>query len=102
MLARTSLVALLLSASARASRSGLEQMEHLVIFMQENRAYDHYYGSLQGVRGFNNRATHPLASGLPAMYQPSGSSEGYTLPVRFVGGRVCVCQNQARRAAFPE
>ena len=56
--------------------------EHIVIFMQENRAYDHYYGTLQGVRGFNNRAMHPLRSGLPAVYQPSDilNASVYQLP----------------------
>ena len=28
--------------------------EHVVILMQENRSFDHCYGTLQGVRGFND------------------------------------------------
>ncbi len=28
--------------------------EHIVILMQENRSFDHTYGTLQGVRGFND------------------------------------------------
>lgn len=35
--------------------------EHVVILMQENRSFDHCYGSLQGVRGFND----PRAMTLP-------------------------------------
>ena len=35
--------------------------EHVVILMQENRSFDHCYGSLQGVRGFND----PRAINLP-------------------------------------
>ncbi|TDE17528.1 phosphocholine-specific phospholipase C [Dyadobacter psychrotolerans] len=35
--------------------------EHVVILMQENRSFDHAYGSLQGVRGFND----PRAIRLP-------------------------------------
>jgi phospholipase C len=35
--------------------------EHIVILMQENRSFDHCYGSLQGVRGFND----PRAMTLP-------------------------------------
>ena len=27
--------------------------EHVVLLMQENRSFDHTYGTLQGVRGFN-------------------------------------------------
>src|SRR5436189_5328382 len=28
--------------------------EHVVLLMQENRSFDHTYGTLQGVRGFND------------------------------------------------
>lgn len=35
--------------------------EHVVFLMQENRSFDHTYGSLQGVRGFND----PRAIDLP-------------------------------------
>ncbi len=35
--------------------------EHVVILMQENRSFDHSYGTLQGVRGFND----PRAISLP-------------------------------------
>src|SRR5690606_2354683 len=35
--------------------------EHIVVLMQENRSFDHCYGSLQGVRGFND----PRAIRLP-------------------------------------
>ncbi|PRY54016.1 phospholipase C [Knoellia remsis] len=37
---------------------GLEQVEHVILLMQENRSYDHYYGTLRGVRGYGDR--HPL------------------------------------------
>ena len=35
--------------------------EHVVILMQENRSFDHAYGTLRGVRGFND----PRAVSLP-------------------------------------
>src|ERR1700743_2693953 len=35
--------------------------EHIVFLMQENRSFDHIFGSLQGVRGFND----PRAIRLP-------------------------------------
>ncbi len=39
--------------AARASAAGsLDQVKHVVIFMQENRSFDHYYGTLSGVSGF--------------------------------------------------
>lgn len=34
--------------------------EHVVILMQENRSFDHSYGSLPGVRGFNDPRAHLL------------------------------------------
>ena len=50
--------------------------------MQENRAYDHYYGTHQGVRGFNDRAALPVRSGLNTFYQPTDQSNlaEYMLP----------------------
>ena len=44
-----------------ASRTGsLQDVEHIVILMQENRSFDHYYGTMRGVRGFGDRMTIPL------------------------------------------
>ncbi|OWA21423.1 phospholipase C, phosphocholine-specific [Streptomyces sp. CS159] len=41
-------------------RSGsIEDVEHIVVLMQENRSFDHYFGSLRGVRGFGD--PHPVA-----------------------------------------
>lgn len=44
---------------------------------------DHYFGSLKGVRGFNDRNTQPMASGLPnSFYQPVDQEDlsQYMLP----------------------
>jgi phospholipase C len=35
----------------------------VVILMQENRAFDHYFGTLAGVRGFGDRFPIPLPEG---------------------------------------
>ncbi len=34
---------------------GIDQIEHVVVFMQENRSFDHYFGHLSGVLGYNDR-----------------------------------------------
>ena len=34
--------------------AGLNDIEHVVILMQENRSFDHYFGTLSGVRGFSD------------------------------------------------
>ncbi|MBC8922225.1 phospholipase C, phosphocholine-specific, partial [Escherichia coli] len=43
------------------------------IFMQENRSFDHYFGGLRGVRGFNDPRPHLLPSGAPVCQQPPAS-----------------------------
>jgi phospholipase C len=34
----------------------LSDVEHVVIFIQENRSFDHYFGSFHGVRGFSDQS----------------------------------------------
>ena len=70
-------------ATPAATVSGsIADVKHVVIFMQENRAFDHYYGSLAGVRGFADRVPAPLPGGARNVwYQPyTGNSAGYMLP----------------------
>jgi phospholipase C len=57
-------IAVLSSTGIQAKPTGtLKDMEHVVLFMQENRPFDHYFGVLKGVRGFNDRAAPNLPSG---------------------------------------
>ncbi len=45
-------------------RSGsLADVGHVVILTQENRSFDHYFGTLRGVRGFGDRFPIPLPGG---------------------------------------
>ncbi len=37
---------------ARLTRSPVSDIEHVVVLMQENRSFDHYFGAMPGVRGF--------------------------------------------------
>jgi phospholipase C len=53
----------------------LEDVQHVVILMQENRSFDHYFGALRGVRGFGDRHPLPLANGKPVWYQSDGEKE---------------------------
>ncbi len=55
------------SAIARAwaidadKRTGtIKDVDHVVILMQENRSFDHYFGTMNGVRGFADRFPIPL------------------------------------------
>ncbi|GAN59369.1 hypothetical protein ACI01nite_17180 [Acetobacter cibinongensis] len=55
--------------------------EHVVILMQENRSFDHVFGTLQGVRGFNDPRAIRQPDGVPVFAQTSKSGETY-LPWR--------------------
>jgi phospholipase C len=43
------------AASVAPAGSDLGAVEHLVFLMQENRSFDHYFGSYPGVRGFDDK-----------------------------------------------
>lgn len=43
----------------RVRSRSLQDLEHVVVFMQENRSFDHYFGTLPGVRGFGDRFPAP-------------------------------------------
>src|SRR5262249_17357877 len=58
----------------------IEDVEHIVILMQENRSFDHYFGTLRGVRGFGDPRAVTLPSGKSVWYQSNGTTE--TLPFR--------------------
>ena len=57
----------------RATRS-LRDVEHVVVLMQENRSFDHYFGVMRGVRGFGDPHPATLPSGRPVWYQADGAS----------------------------
>jgi phospholipase C len=58
-------------AAAPARRTGsIMDVEHVVILMQENRSFDHYFGTLRGVRGFSDPRAVTLPSGKPVWQQP--------------------------------
>jgi phospholipase C len=61
------------AASIKAAGSDLGAIEHVIFFMQENRSFDHYYGSYPGVRGFDDHPAHSL--GAFAQAWPGGAAE---------------------------
>ncbi|GAC1620188.1 MAG: phospholipase C, phosphocholine-specific [Nevskia sp.] len=58
-----------LAVPANHRTGSIRDVEHVVILMQENRSFDHYFGTLAGVRGYGDRFPVPLASGKPVWYQ---------------------------------
>ena len=68
-------------ALAEPKPAKLTDIDHLVFLMQENRSFDHYYGTLAGVRGFGDAHPVMLPDGRPVFFQPDRSQrDGYVLP----------------------
>jgi phospholipase C len=51
--------------------------DHIVILMQENRSFDHAFGSLRGVRGFNDPRAMRLANGNSVFVQTDEAGNSY-------------------------
>jgi phospholipase C len=64
------------------NRTGtIEDVEHIVFMMQENRSFDHYFGTLRGVRGYGDPRTINLPTGKSVWHQPDPSNpDGYVMP----------------------
>jgi phospholipase C len=76
--------------AAPAKCGQLSEIEHVVIFINENRSFDSYYGTYRGVRGFRDRAALTLkdGSGKPIFSQPFPGPTGepyggYLMPFHF-------------------
>lgn len=52
--------------------------EHIVILMQENRSFDHCFGTLQGVRGFNDPRAITLPDRKPVWLQTDKEGKTYS------------------------
>jgi phospholipase C len=68
---------------ANRRTGSLRDVEHIVVLMQENRSFDHYFGTLRGVRGFGDPRPVTLPSGKPVWYQSDGTKD--VLPFRPAG-----------------
>ena len=59
----------------------INEIKHIVLLMQENRSFDHYFGTLSGVRGFSDPSAMRLPGGQPVFRQPDpGHPDGCLLP----------------------
>ncbi len=87
-------IAKALAIPANDATRTIQDVEHVVILMQENRPFDHHFGTLRGVRGFNDpRAVNihlPRVNGstVPAsvFLQPAGAasvSAGFAVPPNY-------------------
>ncbi|HEY4275156.1 MAG TPA: phospholipase C, phosphocholine-specific [Rhizomicrobium sp.] len=62
-----------LAVPARRVTGTIKDVKHIVILMQENRSFDHYFGTMNGVRGFGDRHTVPLPDGRSIWEQKNAS-----------------------------
>lgn len=61
--------------------ASLRDIRHVVLMLQENRSFDHYFGTMAGVRGFDDPQALRLASGRDVFHQPDPEHpDGYLLP----------------------
>jgi phospholipase C len=67
-------IARALAIPANRTTRTLKDVEHIVVLMQENRSFDHYYGVMRGVRGFGDPHPVTLPSGKPVWYQAEGAT----------------------------
>jgi phospholipase C len=66
---------------ADAAPSRLNDIDHFIILMQENRSFDHYFGALRGVRGFDDSKAAVLPNGQSVFRQPDAvHPDGFVLP----------------------
>ncbi|MGB9416552.1 MAG: phospholipase C, phosphocholine-specific [Acidobacteriaceae bacterium] len=74
-------IARALEIPANHATGTIADVEHIVFLMQENRSFDHYFGTLRGVRGFGDPRAVRLPSGDPVWQQPDEkNADGYVLP----------------------
>jgi phospholipase C len=66
-------IAKALAQPAQLRTGTIRDVEHVVILMQENRSFDHYFGALRGVRGFGDPRPLMLPNGDSVFRQPSAS-----------------------------
>jgi phospholipase C len=62
-------------------QGSFRDIEHVVLLMQENRSFDHYFGTMAGVRGFGDPDALRLSNGRSVFYQPDPQNpDGFLLP----------------------
>jgi len=56
-------IARALAIPANNHTGTINDVEHVIFMMQENRSFDHYFGTLRGVRGFGDPRAVTLSNG---------------------------------------
>ena len=85
-------IAKALAIPANDKTHSIKDVEHVVVLMQENRPFDHHFGTLRGVRGYSDpravKINLPLKNGtgttpVSVFLQPAGAANmaaGFSVP----------------------
>jgi phospholipase C len=69
-----------LASAMAGTPAKLSDIDHIIIVMKENRAFDHYFGTLRGVRGFDD--ARRAGGGRVLRQADPGHPDGYVAPFR--------------------
>jgi phospholipase C len=72
------------AALPKGWHGSIADLKHVVILMQENRSFDHYFGTLRGVRGFGDKQALTYQDGTSIFQQPdpARTDTGHLLPYK--------------------
>ncbi|MGI8855312.1 MAG: alkaline phosphatase family protein [Thermomicrobiales bacterium] len=62
------------TAQDAAALDGIHKIQHVVVIMQENRSFDHYFGTFPGANGI------PMQNGVPAVCVPDPTTNQCVAP----------------------
>ncbi|MFD5545343.1 phosphocholine-specific phospholipase C [Streptomyces goshikiensis] len=60
---------------AQGSTGTIQDIEHIVVLMQENRSFDQYFGAMKGVRGFGDPRPVLQDNGKSVFHQSNGTKD---------------------------
>jgi len=81
VLSRASLVEALTAPSGPCPPSSLNNIDHVIILIQENRSFDSYFGRYKGVRGFDDRSAAGGVGAFAQSYRPPSTPTGIPNPM---------------------
>ena len=86
--------------AAPAACGSLSDIEHVVIFVQENRSFDHYFGSYKGVAGFQDRSARPGVFSQPGY--PVAGYDGVLNPFHLDSTKGGECSHDINHSWAPQ
>jgi phospholipase C len=69
-------------AATAGAPSKLTDIDHFIILMKENRSFDHYFGTMRGVRGFDDPTARRPDGGSVFKQADKVNPDGHILPFR--------------------